>query len=148
MYKGSCLCGAVTFEVTSSFPAPDACHCIQCRKWTGHFLVGADVPRTALTVQGADNVTWYRSSDKARRGFCKTCGSSLFFDPLDQTKHAWTGVSLGAFDTPTETHIAIHIFVAEKGDYYEILDDAPKAPGRPEPPPPIQGTSAHRRPSS
>jgi hypothetical protein len=126
MHRGSCLCGAVTFEVTGPLAPPDGCHCAQCRKWTGHFLASTDVPRAALTIQGAENVTWFRSSEKVRRGFCRTCGSSLFFDPIDQVKHGWIGVSMGAFDLPTETKLAIHIFVAEKGDYYDIADGVPQ----------------------
>lgn len=126
MRNGSCLCGAVTFEVEGDLPEPDACHCTKCRKWTGHFLVGSDIPRTAVTIQGGENVTWYHSSEKVRRGFCKTCGSSLFFDPLDQAKHKWIGIALGAFDSPTDTKIKIHIFVGDKGDYYELTDGIPQ----------------------
>lgn len=126
MHKGSCLCGAVSFEVTGCLPPPDACHCSQCRKWTGHFGAGTDVPRAALTIHGEDNVTWFHSSKKVRRGFCSTCGSSLFFDPMDREKNDWLGVSMGAFDTSTETRLAIHIFVADKGDYYDIADGLPQ----------------------
>lgn len=125
MHKGSCLCGAVSFEVTGTLPPPDACHCTQCRRWTGHFLASTDVSRSALTIQGADNLTWFRSSEKVRRGFCSKCGSSLFFDPLDQIKNEWIGISMGAFDLPTETKLAVHIFVTDKGDYYDIGDSVP-----------------------
>ena len=126
MHKGSCLCGSVTFEVVGELGAPDACHCVQCRKWTGHFLPSTEVPRTALTIDGADNITWYASSEKVRRGFCAQCGASLFFDPFDQKKHNWIGVSMGAFDTPTGAQLALHIFVGEKGDYYDITDGVPQ----------------------
>ena len=126
MHKGSCLCGAVAFEVEGALNAPDGCHCRECRKWTGHYLASTDVPRTALTVHGAENVAWYRSSEKVRRGFCSRCGSALFFDPLDREKHDWTGIAMGAFDTPTETAMALHIFTAEKGDYYDIADGLPQ----------------------
>lgn len=126
MHQGSCLCGAVTFEVAGELPAPDACHCSKCRKHSGHFLAGADVPRSALTIRGADSITWYTSSEKVRRGFCSTCGSSLFFDPLDRSAHGWIGVSMGAFDTPTNTKLRVHIFVSEKGDYYDIADGLPQ----------------------
>ena len=77
-------------------------------------------------MHGAGHVKWYRSSDKVRRGFCAECGSSLFFDPLDRAKHDWIGISMGAFDKPTGTHMALHIFTAEKGDYYEITDGLPQ----------------------
>ena len=126
VHRGSCLCGAVEFEVDGELPAPDACHCTQCRKWSGHVAAGTDVPRSALTVRGSEHVTWFASSEKVRRGFCGTCGSSLFFDPVDRTRHDWIGVSMGAFDTPTNTALHVHIFVAEKGDYYDIADGLPQ----------------------
>ena len=135
MHRGSCLCGAVSFEVSVTLPPPDACHCSQCRKWSGHFLAGTDVPRDAVTIRGESNVTWYRSSAKVRRGFCSTCGASLFFDPLDREKHSWIGISMGAFDRPTDTKLAIHIFVADKGDYYDIADGLPKTGSEPLSPP-------------
>lgn len=127
MHKGSCLCGAVQFEVTGDLGSTDGCHCFQCRKWTGHFLVSTEVPRSALTIDGAEHVRWYYSSERARRGFCERCGASLFFDPLDRNKHDWIGISMGALDTPTGTRLALHIFVAEKGDYYEITDGLPQS---------------------
>ena len=126
MYRGKCLCGAVSFEVDGELGSIDACHCVQCRKWTGHYLASTDVPRTALTVSGEEHLKWFHSSDKVRRGFCTACGSSLFFDPLDREKHNWIGISMGAFDTPTQAALKLHIFVAEKGDYYEITDSLPQ----------------------
>ena len=67
MHKGSCLCGAVRFEVEGELPPPDACHCSQCRKHSGHFFVSTDVPKASVTVHGAEHVTWYRSAPKVRR---------------------------------------------------------------------------------
>ncbi len=126
VHRGSCLCGAVRFEVTGSLPPPDACHCTQCRKHSGHFFASTDVRRGALTIEGADALSWFRSSDKAQRGFCSKCGSSLFWDPLDQIKHDWIGVAMGAFELPTNTKLKVHIYVAEKGDYYDIVDGLPQ----------------------
>jgi len=126
MLAGSCLCGAIKFEINKKLGTNDGCHCIQCRKWTGHFLASAEAKRSDLTINGEDNLCWYLSSEKVRRGFCKRCGSSLFFDPLDREKHDWIGIALGSFDTPTETMLEKHIFVAEKGDYYELTDGLPQ----------------------
>jgi hypothetical protein len=123
MHKGSCLCGAVTFEVDHALPPPDACHCRQCRKQSGHFFASTDVPRSALKVTGMESVTWFQSSERVRRGFCSRCGSALFWDPVQRD---WIGLAMGAFDTPTDTHLRIHIFVADKGDYYEIADGLPQ----------------------
>ena len=123
MHNGGCLCGAVSFEVEGSLSPPDACHCLQCRKQSGHFFVSTGVPRIALTISGAENVTWFRSSKKVQRGFCSTCGSALFWDPI---KGDIIGIAMGAFESPTETRLEGHIFVAEKGDYYDIDDGLPQ----------------------
>ena len=123
MHKGSCLCGAVSFDFVGELPQPSACHCTQCRKHSGHFEASTDVPRSGLTVHGSENLTWYHSSEKVRRGFCSTCGSSLFWDPIHKD---WTAIAMGAFDGPTETKLAKHIFVADKGDYYDIADGLPQ----------------------
>ena len=119
MHHGSCLCGAVRFQINAELKAADACHCQQCRKQSGHFFASTNVARDALTIQGEASITWYQSSEKVRRGFCQHCGSFLFWDPIHKE---WTAVAMGAFDTPTQTHLEMHIHVAEKGDYYELSD--------------------------
>ena len=121
MAGGSCLCCAVRFAVTGDLGSPDACHCTACRKQTGHHLASCDVPKSALSITGA--VTWYQSSEKVRRGFCGTCGSTLFWDPVFRD---WIGIAMGAFDGPTGVRLARHIFTAEKGDYYDIADGLPQ----------------------
>ncbi|MCX7554518.1 GFA family protein [Marinicella sp. S1101] len=126
MYQGSCLCGAIKFSIEGSLGRADACHCVQCRKWTGHFLPSVEVKRSALVMQSKATLKWYHSSEKVRRGFCGQCGSSLFFDPTDQVKHDWLGVAMGAFDSDTKKQLELHIFVAEKGSYYEINDGVPQ----------------------
>lgn len=123
MHTGSCLCGAVKFKVAGELRGPDACHCTQCRRQSGHVWASTDVPRADLTIQGVEAITWYPSSDKVRRGFCSTCGSVLFWDPIERD---WIGIAMGAFDQPTGTRLAMHIFVAEKGDYYDIADGLPQ----------------------
>lgn len=123
MPKGSCLCGAVNFEIEGPLPPADACHCMQCRKQSGHFWASTNVRRDALTISGADNVTWFQSSERVRRGFCASCGSFLFWDPIGKDVIA---VAMGAFDAPTDAKLGMHIFVADKGDYYEIADGLPQ----------------------
>jgi hypothetical protein len=113
----------VKFEVDCALPPPDACHCSQCRKHSGHFFASTDVPKSALTVHGAEHVSWFRSSAKARRGFCSTCGSSLFWEAIEKE---WIGIAMGAFEQPTGTRLTVHIFVADKGDYYDIADGLPQ----------------------
>ena len=74
-HKGSCICGAVSFTVTGELGQPNACHCRECRKHSGHYEASVNVARSDLVVNGEDALTWYQSSEKVRRGFCGTCGS-------------------------------------------------------------------------
>ena len=123
MHTGSCNCGAVRFQVRGVMPMASTCHCSKCRKATGNYEAGVDVRKADVTITGADNLTWYFSSENVRRGFCSTCGSPMFFDPPGAD---WIGLMLGVFDGPTDTRIAEHIFVSSKGDYYQICDEAPQ----------------------
>ncbi len=123
MHTGSCLCGAVSFQVEGALAPGDACHCGQCRRWSGHYWASTNIPRDRLTVAGMDNVTWFQSSEKIRRGSCRVCGSALFWDPQ---RRDWTSIALGAFDNPTGTQLEMHIHVGRKGDYYAIADGLPQ----------------------
>jgi hypothetical protein len=53
MHRGSCLCGAVTFDVAVALKAPDACHCSICRRQSGHYWASTDLPREAVTIRGS-----------------------------------------------------------------------------------------------
>jgi hypothetical protein len=56
-HTGSCLCGAVRFSVDGALKPPDACHCTICRKTSGHYYSGTDIPRERVTIEGEENVT-------------------------------------------------------------------------------------------
>jgi hypothetical protein len=122
---GACLCGIVRFQVVGPISGTDACHCVQCRKHSGHFFASCDAPRTALTIEGEEHIAWYASSARVRRGFCARCGSTLFWDPIERD---WIAIAMGAFDAPTGLRLHRHIFVAEQGDYYDIADGLPQSP--------------------
>lgn len=123
MHKGSCLCGAVSFELEGELRPPFACHCVQCRKTSGHYASFTNVLRDKLRLTRDDGLAWYQSSDHARRGFCRECGSSLFWDMV---KMDGISVACGALEAPTGLHQSKHIFVASKGDYYDIGDGLPQ----------------------
>lgn len=117
MTRGSCLCGGVAFEINGPLRPVVACHCTQCRKQTGHFGAFTACANADLTFTRQDSLAWYRASDVAARGFCKTCGSVLFWkgDGRD-----YTSIAAGSLDGPTGLALEGHIFCADKGDYYEI----------------------------
>ena len=126
--KGSCECRAVTFSVEGPLRPTWACHCIQCRKTSGHYWASTEVPTARLNMIKYDSLKWYRSSEQARRGFCATCGSSLFWQEDDQDT-----ISIGAGtldDLPGgATTLEKHIFMADKGAYYDVTDGVPQSDG-------------------
>lgn len=121
--EGSCLCGAVTYQVTAPLRPVVACHCSQCRKTSGHHVAATSAPVEAVEISGEP--VWYKSSETAERGFCGRCGSNLFWRrPGHMSIHA------GTLDKhPEDLALSAHIFCAGKGRYYELTDDLPKAPG-------------------
>ncbi len=119
--RGSCLCGAVSFAVSAPLGPIVACHCGQCRRTSGHHVTATAAPREAVHIEG--HVAWYRSSETARRGFCATCGSNLFWDDNSDE----LSIMAGSLDQPTGLRLSRHIFVADKGDYYDIADGLPQA---------------------
>lgn len=123
IHTGSCLCGAIKFETRGKLRGVVYCHCSQCRKQTGHFYAATDVADSDIAITGAQNITWYEASDFARRGFCRACGSALFWK---RNGSSVISVLAGAFDSPTGLGGQSHIFVADKGDYYPISDGLPQ----------------------
>ncbi len=123
MHTGSCLCGAVAFTIDGELSPPSACHCGQCRKQSGHVWASTSTHQDNLSFSASDPLRWFRASDIARRGFCSACGSFLFWQHNDEDT---ISISMGALSEPTGLHLARHIFVADKGDYYDITDDLPQ----------------------
>lgn len=126
MVSGSCLCGQVTYTVSGPMRPVIACHCGQCRKSSGFHVAATSAARDDVSIQG--DVCWYQSSENARRGFCGTCGSNLFWDGLGQN----LSIFAGTLDGETGLQLVGHIYCAAKGDYYEITDGLRQADGRDE----------------
>lgn len=118
---GGCLCGAVTYKISGPLRPVIYCHCLQCRKTSGHFVAATSVAREHICIEGG--VTWFQSSKSARRGFCRTCGSNLFWDG----KGVNLSIFAGTLDDVDGLKAKGHIFVADKGAYYELTDGLPCA---------------------
>ena len=123
-YTGGCLCGNVTYRVTGELRHIIACHCKQCRKTSGHHVAATSADRADIAISG--DVSWYQSSQDARRGFCGNCGSNLFWDAMAKPR---ISIFAGTLDGETGLQTEGHIFADDKGDYYTIPDDARVAGG-------------------
>ena len=119
-FTGSCLCGAVRYEVTGALRDVVLCHCRMCRKSHGHVGAYTAAPKNALHLIESRGLKWYRSSDIARRAFCSECGGTLFWEGTEAES---ISIAAGTLDAPTALKTVVQIYVKDKGDNYD-LDDA------------------------
>lgn len=73
-----------------------SCQCEQCRKQTGALVMYAHtVPIESVTyTTSTSDLAIYRASAAAQRGFCRACGSTLFWQPEGRT----TSILVGTMD--------------------------------------------------
>jgi len=121
--SGGCLCGAVNYEINGPMRNVVYCHCEQCRKTSGHFVAATAVSLQDLNVSEGAGLEWYQSSETADRGFCKRCGSSIFWRP---THGRYMVVMAGTLNAPTNLKSREHIYTADASDYYDITDGLPQ----------------------
>ncbi len=122
--NGKCLCGSVTVE-TNPVNEVGLCHCSMCRKWSSGPLHAVHVKEGVL-FNGAENITRFKSSDWAERGFCSKCGTHLFYYLIPADEYV---LSAGLF--PDENFkLTSEIFVDEKPEYYELNPSSHKMTGQ------------------
>lgn len=118
MLKGSCLCGAVTYEVDTSLEKATHCHCSMCRKAHGAaFATYTTVSKKSFRfTTGEADVAAYRSSPEVVRTFCRRCGSNLQFlrDGRDTL-----GLALGSLDSALGALPVDEIFTEAQPSWYQ-----------------------------
>lgn len=123
--RGSCLCGAVRYEVMGTLRDVVECHCAMCRKTHGHIGAYTATPKGSLHLVEARDLKWYKSSENARRGFCGECGGTLFFEPANKD---YIAIAAGTLDPPTGLKTVVQIHVNSAGDYYPIDESIKQRP--------------------
>ncbi|ACK71316.1 glutathione-dependent formaldehyde-activating GFA [Gloeothece citriformis PCC 7424] len=114
----SCLCGAVSLGATNLNHQIAACHCNMCRKWGGGALLAVECA-SEVTFSGEENIEIYQSSEWAERGFCKKCGTHLFYR-LKQNHQYY--IPAGLFDSSEAFVLEHQIFIDEKPEYYSFAN--------------------------
>ncbi|MGB1580742.1 MAG: GFA family protein [Nevskiales bacterium] len=122
---GECLCGGVKVEAKNVKPSIGACHCAQCRQWTSSPMQTVDCD-TDVSFSGEENIEKYNSSDWAERGFCKRCGSTLFYR-LKQTGQYF--VAAGLFGDLPGFVFDHEVFIDEKPHFYSFANNRQQLTG-------------------
>jgi hypothetical protein len=129
MYKGSCLCDKVRFEIHGGIDSIVYCHCSLCRKAQGSaFATNGVVQRKDFRfVQGEGELTAFESSPGQHKLFCKHCGSPII--STNEARPEELRIRLGTIESPIEERPQAHIFVSSRADWDEICDDLPQYDG-------------------
>ena len=98
--RGHCLCGTIEIEIRGPLRDVVVCHCGQCRRQHGAPPSYTAATWSNVTIHGEKNLKWYQSSPEARRGFCRLCGASLFWEPMGQGRVSIAAGCLGKADRP------------------------------------------------
>ncbi|MGB3535879.1 MAG: GFA family protein [Microcoleaceae cyanobacterium] len=125
--KGRCLCGAVSIATTEINHHVSACHCSTCRKWGGGALFGVEC-EGEVSFSGEENISIYQSSEWAERGFCKQCGSHLFYKLKDKN-HYFIPAGIFNQDENEKFVFDLQVFIEEKPKYYAFANDTKKMTG-------------------
>ncbi|QTF93840.1 GFA family protein [Halomonas sp. BM-2019] len=118
-HSGSCLCGAVRVTASTQGNQIGACHCTLCRKWGGGPLFAVECEGD-VAFEGAESIATYPSSEWAERGFCKRCGTHLFYR-LKQERHY--AIPVGLLDDGEQWVFADQIFIDEKPAFYSFAQE-------------------------
>ena len=94
-----------------------------CQRLHGNFGPHTKALKSNISITKDTGLAWYKTSNIAQRGYCKDCGSNLFWEPFELDA---TGIIAGSLDQPTGLATIGHIFVGEKSDFYDITDDLPQ----------------------
>ncbi len=119
--NAQCLCGAVTFTAVPENDEAGACHCGMCQHWAG----GISIMRscTELSIVKGEALGIYNSSEWGERGFCRECGSSLFWR-AKEGQHS--SIAAAAFDNHDRVRLTTEIFYDRKPDFYALANDTRK----------------------
>jgi len=128
MHTGSCLCGAVRFEIDGPLEGIQLCHCSMCRRASGTAFA-SNLPVRAenfRVVGGEDRLKAYESRPGKQRVFCGDCGSPIISRSAGDP--SWVRVRIGTVDEPVGAALAFHFHVASKASWAPITDALPQYP--------------------
>ena len=126
--KGSCLCGAVKYEVTGNPTAFDLCHCSRCRESSGSAFIAELIFKAAEFewISGRSLVKTYeapvrRKPPGYRRTFCGVCGG-----PVPKVDRGVIRIPAGTLDNDPGLRPQRHVFVDFKAAWFDITDTLPR----------------------
>ena len=127
---GQCMCGAVKFTLRDVKTEFGGCHCKMCQRWTGSAMLTVIAPEDKITIEGAENVKTFKSSDWAERSWCDKCGSGLWYRVTSPGPYSgFYHLPVGLLDDPSGMTLVSEIFVDVKSPAFSYAQDTKKMTG-------------------
>ena len=122
--QGYCLCGEVHVTIPELSEEITVCHCHMCQKFFGGpFLSLAGVLPKDVEISGEEQIQRYLSSEWAERGFCKKCGSGLFYHSLADDEYYFPA---GLFAEIDQAKLTTEIFYDQKPAFFHFKESTEK----------------------
>lgn len=123
---GRCECGGVRYQVSGRLRPVVHCHCMPCRRITGHHMAATAARRADLQLESESTLAWYDRTPETRYGFCNRCGATLFWTASD--KPSTIAIAGGTLDQPTGLRTMLAIYTDQAADFHSLdaaLDSFP-----------------------
>jgi hypothetical protein len=120
--KGECLCGRIKVSLSDIKPEIGVCHCKMCRQWSGNSYMSIEAEQR-IDIDGEQHLGLYNSSEWAERGFCKECGTHIFYRLKENKAHY---LPVGLFEDSELPTLDHEIFIDLKPAYYNFKEDTKK----------------------
>lgn len=118
-HSANCLCGAIELRATDLDNTAGACHCSLCRGWGGGPLMTVECKGTVEILDAEENLGVFNSSEWAERGFCRQCGTHLFYRLKSHPVYHLPAGLFGALQ-PQFDH---QVFIDEKPEWYAFANE-------------------------
>ena len=131
-YTGSCLCGAVRWQLNQRPLAVNACHCTDCKKTTGATNVVMLIAKSeAFSWTGETHVYRKRAASGREMDIqrCAKCGCRMFHHNLASS--ALVFITAGTLDDSGWAVPTSHIWVEKISPGVAMQEDAIKVVGQP-----------------
>ncbi len=124
---GGCLCGGLRYAIDGRPNRVVHCHCTMCRRASGGTVVTwAIVPAERFRFTAGTPAT-YRSSPRATRRFCPTCGAQIIF--AEEARAREIDITVATLDDPAACPADHHVWLENRIPWLHLDENLPDKPG-------------------
>ena len=121
---GGCLCGSVRYNLVEEPKSYGACHCGMCRKFSGGIELGIQLMPDEIKFVPTDTLAIYTSSEWAERGFCMSCGSSVFWRlTMEGEMEGMFSLAAGTLDDMSGMSFDAEVYIDHKPDSHAFAGE-------------------------